>query len=114
MTRLSIPLLTMLLMLASSLAFANGDIAAGKAKSTACQACHGADGNADIDPQYPRLAGQYHDYLARALHEYKSGGRTNPIMKGFVVTLSDQDIEDLAAYFASLPDSKLIDLHDVD
>ena len=84
-------------------AMAAGDIDAGKAKSVTCQACHGADGAAKIDPQYPRLAGQYRDYLARALHEYKSGSRDNPIMAGFVATLSDEDIADLAAYFASLP-----------
>src|SRR4030095_12875705 len=56
-------------------AFANGDVDAGKAKSVTCQACHGADGNAGVDPQYPRLAGQYADYLARALHDSQSGER---------------------------------------
>lgn len=91
-------------------ALAKGDIEAGKAKAVVCQACHGADGNA-TDPQYPRLAGQYADYLAQALHQYKSGARKNPIMAGFVATLSDQDIENLATYFASLPDTKLTDLH---
>lgn len=97
---------------ASSVALAKGDIDAGKAKAAVCQACHGLDGNAGTDPQYPRLAGQYHDYLARALHEYKTGDRKNPIMAGFVATLSDADIENLAAYFSSLPGSKLTDLHD--
>jgi len=90
---------------------AKGDIEAGKAKSVPCQACHGADGNA-ADPQYPRLAGQYRDYLERALHEYKTGGRKNPIMAGFATTLSDEDITNLAAYYASLPGTKLTDLHD--
>jgi cytochrome c553 len=90
---------------------AKGDIEAGKAKAVTCQACHGADGNAGIDPQYPRLAGQYHDYLARALHEYKNGERKNPIMAGFAATLSDEDIENVSSYFASLPESKLTDLH---
>lgn len=83
-------------------AFAKGDVEAGKTKSVTCQACHGADGNA-ADPQYPRLAGQYHDYLARALHEYRDGTRTNPIMVGFAKPLTDQEIEDLAAYFSALP-----------
>lgn len=92
-------------------AFASGDIEAGKTKSVTCQACHGADGAAKIDPQYPRLAGQYRDYLARALHEYKAGKRDNAIMAGFVATLTDEDIEDLAAYFASLP-TALKDLAD--
>lgn len=82
---------------------AKGDIEAGKTKSVTCQACHGADGAAKVDPQYPRLAGQYRDYLSRALHEYKSGKRENAIMAGFVATLSEEDMDDLAAYFASLP-----------
>ena len=84
--------------------FAKGDIEAGKAKAekAACQTCHGADGNA-ADPQYPRLAGQYNQYLQQVLHEYKDGARNNPIMKGMVATLSDQDIEDISAYFSSLP-----------
>jgi cytochrome c553 len=92
-------------------AFAKGDAEAGKQKAVSCTACHAADGNAGIDPQYPRLAGQYADYLAKALHEYKVGERKNPIMAGFSATLSDKDIDDLAAYFASLPGSKLTDLH---
>lgn len=76
-----------------------------------CAACHGADGNSTA-PIYPRLAGQYHDYLARALHEYKSGGRQNAIMAGFAKTLSDADIDKLSRYFAAMP-SKLDDLaHD--
>ena len=87
---------------ASIPALAKGDIEAGKTKSATCQACHGADGNA-ADPQYPRLAGQYHDYLARELHEYRDGSRTNPIMVGFAKPLTDQEIEDLAAYFSALP-----------
>lgn len=87
---------------------AKGDLEAGKSKSVACQACHGADGNS-IDPMYPRIAGQYADYLARALHEYKNGNRKNAIMAGFATTLSDQDILDLSAYFAALP-GKLDDL----
>jgi cytochrome c553 len=103
-------LLIMTFAVCAAPAFAKGDIEAGKAKAVVCQACHGADGNA-ADPQYPRLAGQYHDYLERALHEYKKGERKNPIMAGFVTTLSDEDIINVAAYFASLPGSKLTDLH---
>jgi cytochrome c553 len=99
-------------------ASAKGDAAAGKTKAAACEACHGADGNG-IAPNYPALAGQYQDYLEEALHEYQSGQgnhptvgahRTNAIMNGMAAPLSDQDIEDLAAYFSSLP-SKLSDLH---
>jgi cytochrome c553 len=76
------------------------DAAAGKQKSQVCQGCHGVDGN-NTNPQFPRLAGQYPDYLAQALHEYKSGERKNAIMQGFAANLSDQDIADITAYFAS-------------
>ena len=84
--------------------FAHGaDTAAGQAKAKEiCQACHGLDGNSPT-PDYPKLAGQYPDYLAKALRDYKSGARKNPIMAGFAGTLSDQDIENVAAYFASQP-----------
>ena len=82
-----------------------------KEKAATCAACHGADGNADTPAQslYPRLAGQYHDYLARALHEYKSGERKNPIMAGMAAPLSEAEIDALARYFAAMP-SKLDDL----
>jgi cytochrome c553 len=78
-------------------------------KAKTCAACHGPDGNASISALYPRLAGQYHDYLARALHEYKSGERKNPIMAGFAATLSEAEIDGLSRYFGSLP-GKLDDL----
>lgn len=93
----------------STPAFAKGNAADGQKKAAACFACHGADGNA-TDPQYPRLAGQYADYLEQALHEYKNGNRKNPIMVGFAATLSEQDIQDVAAYFSGLP-GKIRDLH---
>lgn len=93
------------LALASTSLLANGNSENGKQKAAICFACHGTDGNS-VDPQYPRLAGQYNLYLQRVLHEYKDGQRDNPIMKGMVATLSDQDIEDVSAYFSSLP-SKL-------
>lgn len=92
----------MALALASAPLLASGDIDNGKTKAAPCFACHGKDGNG-IDPQYPRLAGQYNEYIQQALHEYKDGRRGNPIMKGFVSSLSDQDIEDVAAYFSSMP-----------
>ena len=88
--------------LATTPTLAAGHIDDGKAKAVVCFACHGADGN-PADPQYPRLAGQYNLYLQQMLHEYKDGRRNDPIMKGFAANLSDQDIEDLAAYFSSLP-----------
>lgn len=78
-------------------------------KAKTCAACHGVDGNASTDPQYPRLAGQYRDYIARALHEYQSNERDNVIMKGFANTLSEDEINGLAEYFSNLP-GKLDDL----
>ena len=95
---------------ASGAALASGDVAAGKQKSATCAACHGPDGNATADGQYPRLAGQYADYIAQALHEYKDGKRKNAIMVGMAGPLTEQDIDNLAAYYASLP-GKLSDLH---
>jgi cytochrome c553 len=81
---------------------AKGDAESGKAKAAqVCAACHGADGNKPSDPTQPILAGQYYDYLVRALTDYKIGRRNNPIMKGFAAQLSKKDIEDLAAWFAA-------------
>jgi|SRR5882724_2851612 len=76
--------------------------------SKPCAACHAADGNGTA-AQYPRLAGQYHDYLAQALREYKTGERKNAIMAGFVNTLSEADIDALSRYYAAMP-TKLDDL----
>jgi cytochrome c553 len=82
-------------------ALAAGDAASGKQKSQTCAACHGADGNTPTGPEFPRLAGQHYDYLLKALRDYKSGARKNPIMGGQVGALSTQDMADLAAYFSS-------------
>lgn len=99
---------------------AAGNAGAGKAKTEVCQVCHGADGNsprnpaweqltvADFksqgrvsDPIWPRLAGQNAAYLARQLRQFKVGTRKNPIMSAMVKKLSDADIDDIAAYYAS-------------
>jgi cytochrome c553 len=81
---------------------ARGSEESGKAKAAqVCAACHGPDGNKPSAPDQPVLAGQYYDYLVKALSDYKSGQRTNAIMKGFTAPLSKQDIEDLASWFAS-------------
>jgi|SRR5690606_28781479 len=85
------------------------DMEAAKTLAQPCQACHGADGNSTA-PIYPRLAGQYADYLARSLKQYRDGGRVNPIMAVYVEKLSDQDIGILADYYAAMP-GKLDDLH---
>jgi cytochrome c553 len=79
------------------------DVAAGAAKAKeVCAACHGMDGNSP-QPDYPKLGGQYADFLAKALRDYKSGARKNPIMAGFAAALTPQDIANLAAYYASQP-----------
>ncbi|WP_159817153.1 c-type cytochrome [Colwellia sp. 20A7] len=78
-----------------------GDAAAGKGKSMMCAACHGAEGVSAI-PIYPNLAGQKEAYLAKQLKAFKSGTRDDPTMKGMSAALSDEDIADLAAYYASL------------
>ena len=81
---------------------AKGNPDNGKAKAAqVCAACHGPDGNKPSAPDQPILAGQHYDYLVRALTDYKTGARANPIMKGFASQLSAKDIEDLAAWFAS-------------
>ena len=67
-----------------------------------CQACHGMDGNSQLADN-PKLGGQYPDYLAKALRDYQSGLRKNPVMAGFVDKLSKQEIENLAAYYSSQP-----------
>jgi cytochrome c553 len=82
---------------------AAADLAAGKAKAAeVCAACHGADGNS-ATADFPRIGGQYADYLAKALRDYKSGQRKNAIMAGFAQALSKQDVENLAAYYAAQP-----------
>ena len=82
-------------------AAAAGNAANGKAISEkVCAACHGVDGAKPVGPENPILAGQYNDYLVKALSDYKSGKRANPIMKAFADPLKKQEIEDLAAWFS--------------
>lgn len=105
----------------SSAGLPKGDIAAGKtlastkgATGQACVDCHGAEGNAPIDASYPKLGGQYHDYIAHSLQAYRSGARsgspTTDLMGGQAKDLSDQQIADLGAYFGSVH-TELRDLH---
>jgi cytochrome c553 len=89
---------------------ASGDAAKGKQKAAQiCAACHGADGRKPSAPDQPVLAGQYADYLVQALSDYKSGRRKNPIMKGFAGQLSKQDMQDVAAWFSTQPQTPLHD-----
>ncbi len=87
-----------------------GSPAAGKAKAALCAACHGLDGRSQM-PEAPHLAGQVEGYLAAQLHAFKSGERHNEQMAIIVKALSPQDIDDLAAYYASLPPSNAADAH---
>lgn len=84
----------------SGAAHAAGDVAAGKAKAAVCVGCHGAKGQGV--PPNPALAGKSEDQLLQALKDFKSGKRDNAIMKGMVAALSDADMANLAAYYASL------------
>ncbi len=94
---------------ASFTVWAQGNVEAGKAKSATCVACHAADGNSLIT-QYPKIAGQHAGYLEKQLAELKLGietsgekGRYDPVMSPMAMSLSDQDRQDLAAYYSSLP-----------
>ena len=82
---------------------AAADLAAGKKKAQeVCAACHNMDGISTI-AEYPKLAGQYPDYLAKTLRDYKSGARKNPIMAGMAQGLTQKDIDDVSAYYSSQP-----------
>ena len=96
-------------LVASCSVWAQGNIEAGKEKSATCAACHGSDGNSLI-PQYPKLAGQHSKYIEKQLHDLKLGmtsggkqGRNDPVMSAMAISLTDEDMSDLAAYYASLP-----------
>lgn len=79
---------------------AQGDPEAGKQKAQVCGACHGPDGNSS-NGAWPKLAGQNVQYIRKQLHDFKSGKRSNPQMAPMAAPLSDQDIEDIAAYYSS-------------
>ena len=77
-----------------------GSAAEGQNKSTVCHACHGATGMSTL-PIYPNLGGQQQNYLSKTLYDFRDGVRKNAIMNGFAANLSDTDIEDIAAWYAS-------------
>lgn len=88
----------------AGLAQAGGDPKAGKDKTSMCAGCHGIDGWRTAYPKVyavPKLGGQHADYVVAALKAYKSGERKHPSMSGIAASLSEQDMEDLAAYYAS-------------
>ncbi|MEH6502899.1 MAG: cytochrome c [Cycloclasticus sp.] len=78
-----------------------GDVAAGKAKSAQCAACHGASG---ISPMglYPNLAGQKEQYLTKQMNDFRSAKRKDPTMQAMSAALTDTDVVNLAAYYASI------------
>ena len=80
-----------------------GDPEAGEQAAQTCAGCHGLNGLSESQPTYPIIAGQYEDYLVHALEAYRSGRRENAIMNGIAGGLSDQDIDNLAAYYALQP-----------
>jgi cytochrome c553 len=102
----------------SSAGLPKGNIAAGEklantkgeATGQSCVDCHGANGNAPIDPTYPKLAGQYADYLAHALQAYRSGDREHALMSSQAKALTDQQIADLSAWLGTR-EGELVTLH---
>jgi cytochrome c553 len=97
-----------LALLAGPSAFAAGDAAAGRVKANTCMGCHGIPGYNNAYPTYrvPKLGGQAPEYLAAALKEYRAGERPHKTMQAQAASLSDQDIEDIAAYISSSPAHK--------
>ena len=81
-----------------------GDPVAGESKAQICLTCHKA-GDGTQGPDTPIISGQYEDYLVQALKNYRSGKRTNLLMASFVTSLTDADIEDLAAFYAEMESS---------
>lgn len=89
--------------LGAAAALAGGDPLAGEAQAPVCAACHGQDGATGIDPSYPNLAGQNEKYLYNQLRMIQNGDRAIILMTGQLIGKSDQDLQNLAAYYASLP-----------
>ena len=98
--RIALTLGLITLFATSGASLAEGSAAAGKVKAASCAACHGADGNS-VNPQWPKLAGQNPGYIIAQLTYFQDGERVNDIMKGMAANLTQQDREDLAAYFSS-------------
>ena len=90
-----------LLLVTANISMAGGDAAAGKAKSATCAGCHGAAG-ISANPLWPNLAGQKEAYMVKQIKAFREGKRSDPMMSPMAKPLSDADIDNLAAYFASL------------
>ena len=90
---------TLILLLIAPISFSMaGDVEAGKSKSIVCSACHGQDGNS-INPLWPSLAGQHKQYTIHTLRAYQNGTRVDAVMQAQVIALTEQDLEDIAAYY---------------
>lgn len=101
MKRQVLTLLSAIALVSAATAASAGDAAAGKAKAASCGGCHGANGISAV-PTYPNLAGQKEAYLAKQMKAFKDGTRTDPTMNAMAKPLSDEDIANLAAYYAGL------------
>lgn len=90
-----------LALLLPAVAAADGDVQVGREKAYTCLGCHGVSGYRNAYPSYnvPRLGGQHAEYIVSALQAYKAGDRSHPTMQGISQTLSEEDMEDIAAYF---------------
>lgn len=97
----ALALATSLFTAAPATAQETGNAEAGKAKAALCAACHGPNG-ISINPLWPSLAGQQPIYLAKQIRAFRDGERVEPTMQPFVANLTDQDVEDIAAYYAKL------------
>jgi cbb3-type cytochrome c oxidase subunit III len=93
-------LLSGLTLLLPTSTIAKGDPGDGQTKALTCSACHGQDGNS-INPEWPNLAGQHEKYIVKALRSYKDGTRNVVLMASQVASLSNQDMDDVAAFFSS-------------
>ena len=100
MTKFQFTITVFLLSLTPAIAFSAGNAAAGESKSAICHACHGPTGRS-VQPIYPNIGGQHQDYLVKTLQGFRDGSRQNAIMNGFAANLSDADIEDISAWYAS-------------
>jgi cytochrome c553 len=102
MKKVSVLLMTVAMVGAAGIAQAAGDANAGKSKAAVCAGCHGPNGVSN-NPVWPNLAGQKEGYLVAQLKAFREGSRSNPLMSPMAKPLSDADIDNLAAYFSSLP-----------
>jgi len=100
MGKLQLAFLAATFMLVSSHTSAAGDPVAGQSKAAICAACHGVDGNS-VTPAWPKIAGQHEEYIFKQLMDFKSGNRENPQMSPIIATMTDEDLNDVAAYYSS-------------